>query len=85
MSFNVRGFIYVEMIRDGGSFALKFESSDANQYMLFTKIFRTGTLLSLVGIAFGFSGAWRPTSLRWHAPMSGIATLAFWFMAATGE
>lgn len=38
MSFNVRGFIHVEMIRDGGSFALKFESSDANQYMLFTKI-----------------------------------------------
>jgi len=38
MSFNVRKFIRVEMIRDGGSFALKFESSDANQYILFTRI-----------------------------------------------
>jgi hypothetical protein len=52
---------------------------------LLLRIFRTGTLLSLAGVAFGCSGAWRPTSLRWHAPISGIATLAFWFMAATGE
>jgi len=52
---------------------------------LLLRIFRTGTLLSLAGIAFGVSGAWRATSLRWHAPISGIATLAFWFMAATAE
>jgi hypothetical protein len=41
---------------------------------LLLRIFRTGTLLSLAGIAFGIGGAWRPTSLRWHAPASGIAT-----------
>ena len=35
---NVRKFIWVEMIRDGGSFALKFEGNDANQYILFTRI-----------------------------------------------
>lgn len=38
MLLNVRKFIHVEMIRDGGSFALKFENSEANQYLLFTKI-----------------------------------------------
>lgn len=52
---------------------------------LLLRIFRTGTSLSLGGIAFGVSGAWRATSLRWHAPISGVATFAFWFMAATGE
>src|SRR5277367_3429281 len=35
---DVRRFISVEMIRDGGSFAAKFEGSDAKQYILFTKI-----------------------------------------------
>src|ERR1035438_2404128 len=35
---DVRSFISVEMIRDGGSFAATFESSDANRYILFTKI-----------------------------------------------
>jgi hypothetical protein len=38
MLFNVRKFIWVEMIRDGGSFALRFESSDTSQYILFTRI-----------------------------------------------
>ena len=35
---DVRRFINVEMIRDGGSFAAKFESSEGNQYILFTKV-----------------------------------------------
>jgi hypothetical protein len=38
MLLKVRKFIHVEMIRDGGSFALKFENGDANQYILFTRI-----------------------------------------------
>jgi hypothetical protein len=38
MLLNVRKFIHVEMVRDGGSFALKFENGDANQYILFTRI-----------------------------------------------
>ena len=38
MLLNVRKFICVEMIRDGGSFALKFENGDGNRYILFTKI-----------------------------------------------
>ena len=35
---DVGRFISVEMIRDGGSFALKFEDRDGNQYILFTQI-----------------------------------------------
>src|SRR5215472_18003867 len=38
MLLDVHKFICVEMMRDGGSFALKFESCDGNQYVLFTKI-----------------------------------------------
>lgn len=34
----VRNFTSIEMIRDGGSFALKFEGHGGNQYVLFTKI-----------------------------------------------
>ena len=35
---DVHKFISIEMIRDGGSFAFKFEDSEGNQYILFTKI-----------------------------------------------
>jgi len=52
---------------------------------LLFRIFRIGTLLSVGGIAFGVFGAGRASSLRWHAPISGVATLAFWFIAASGE
>ena len=38
MSLIVRKFISVEMIRDGGSFALEFENCDGNRYVLFVKI-----------------------------------------------
>jgi hypothetical protein len=52
---------------------------------LLLRIFRGGTLLSLSGIVFGISGVWRWSSLRWYAPVSGVATLAFWILAAVGE
>jgi hypothetical protein len=52
---------------------------------LLLRIFRWGVLLSLCGIVFGISGVWRPSSLRWHAPVSGLGMLAFWIMAASGE
>ena len=35
---DVLKFTSIEMIRDGGSFALKFEGREGNQYILFTKI-----------------------------------------------
>ena len=49
------------------------------------RIYRWGFLLSLGGIVFGISGMWRQSSLRWHAPVSGLTTLAFWIVAAAGE
>ena len=52
---------------------------------LLPKAFRAGALLSLGGILFGIGGIWRASSLRWHAPVSGIATLAFWIIGAVGE
>jgi hypothetical protein len=52
---------------------------------LLLRIFRWGVLLSLCGIVFGIGGAWRPSPLRWHSPVSGLGMLAFWIMAASGE
>ena len=52
---------------------------------LLMKIYGWGFLLSLGGIILGTGGAWRPTSLRWHTPISGACMLAFWIMMASGE
>ena|SRR5450756_338670 len=52
---------------------------------LLLRIFRAGFLLSLSGILIGVAGMWRPSSLRWHAPLCGVATAAFWVLAAEGE
>lgn len=52
---------------------------------LLLRIFRWGGLLSLAGLLFGIGGAWRPSALRWHAPLCGLGMLAFWFIAASGE
>jgi hypothetical protein len=49
------------------------------------RFFRWGSLLSATGIVFGLIGVWRPSSLRWHAPICGGGTLIFWVMAALGE
>jgi hypothetical protein len=49
------------------------------------RIFRWGLLLSLAGILCGIGGVWRRNTLRWYAPISGLGTLAFWIMAASGE
>ena len=38
MLLGVRKFIDIEMIRDGGSFALDFETGEGNRYILFIKI-----------------------------------------------
>lgn len=46
------------------------------------RIYRTGALLSLGALLLGIAGAWRNNSLRWHAPVSGIGSLAFWIIAA---
>src|SRR4029077_5467314 len=35
---DVSKFVSIEMVRDGGSFAFKFQGREGNQYILFTKI-----------------------------------------------
>ena len=52
---------------------------------LLLRIYRWGGLLSVSGIAFGISGIWRPSPLRWHAPACAVGTLLFWFASAMGE
>jgi hypothetical protein len=52
---------------------------------LLMRIFGIGALLSLGGLALGISGIGRTSSLRWHAPVSAVATVAFWVVAAVGE
>jgi hypothetical protein len=52
---------------------------------LLMRILGVGGLLSLGGLILGVGGVWRTNSLRWHASISAIATLAFWIAAAIGE
>lgn len=49
------------------------------------KIMAVGGLVSVGSLTFSLAGIWRASSLRWHAPVSAIATLAFWLAAAAGE
>jgi hypothetical protein len=44
---------------------------------LFMKIFRSGELISRIGIISGILGVWRLSALRWHAPACAIGTLMF--------
>src|SRR5882757_9860563 len=52
---------------------------------LLIRIYRAGFRLSVGGIIIGMLGIWRPSSLRWYGPTSGVSTLAFWMLAATSE
>jgi|SRR5438552_473503 len=52
---------------------------------LLMKIMGVGGLLSLGSLILALGGSWRANSLRWHAPVSAIATLAFWLAAVAGE
>jgi hypothetical protein len=44
-----------------------------------------GTMLSLAGMLFAVGGAWRKSSIRWHALICTFGTLSFWILAAAGE
>src|SRR5882724_3164938 len=39
------------------------------------KIYRWGALLSVAAMVFAIVGLWRPSSLRWHAPICAVGTL----------
>jgi hypothetical protein len=49
------------------------------------RLYRTGALLSLLGIVLGVVGVCRPGPLRWHAPACAMGTMIFWLVAASGE
>lgn len=49
------------------------------------RIYRWGALLSVAGMVFAITGLWRPSPLRWHAPVCAVGTLALWLAAAAGE
>jgi hypothetical protein len=49
------------------------------------KIMGVGALLSFGGFVLAIGGIWRANSLRWHAPVSSVATFAFWLLAAALE
>ena len=42
------------------------------------RMFGSGIWISFAGILFGVTGASWQSSLRWHAPVCGLGTLAFW-------
>jgi hypothetical protein len=49
------------------------------------RIYRLGVILSLAAMAFAIVGLWRPSPLRWHAPLCAVGTLVFWLAAAGSE
>ena len=52
---------------------------------LLLRIMAVGVVLSLGGFVLGISGVWKVSSLRWHTPVSALAMLAFWLLAASRE
>ena len=52
----------------------------ASFYPLLWNMSRCGVLTSFAGILFSVLGVWRQSSLRWHAPVCALGTLAFWRM-----
>jgi hypothetical protein len=49
------------------------------------RIYAWGLLIALCGLLFGIGGLVRSNRLRWHAPLSAIAMLAFWIGVAEAE
>lgn len=49
-------------------------------YPLLFNMSRCGVLIAVAGILFSVSGVCRQSSLRWHAPVCALGTLAFWWM-----
>src|SRR6266404_5687889 len=47
------------------------------------KIYAYGMLLSLAAFMIALGGLWRPSSVRWHAPLCAVGMLTFWVMAAS--
>jgi len=52
---------------------------------LLLKIMGVGFVFSFCSLVFGLSGIWKASSLRWHTPVSAVAMIAFWLLAASME
>ena len=48
-------------------------------------IYMIGLLLSLGGLVIALCGVWKPSALRWHAPILSLGMLFLWFVWAAGE
>ena len=49
------------------------------------KIYGTGSLLSIAGIALAVAGTGHKNPVRWLAPVCAFGTLVFWLLAMTSE
>jgi hypothetical protein len=49
------------------------------------KIYGCGMLLSLAAFVIALGGVWRPSPVRWHAPLVALGMLTFWVRAASSE
>jgi hypothetical protein len=49
------------------------------------RIYRCGTLLSLIALAVSIPGMWRANLLRWQAPGLSLVMLLLWALWASGE
>lgn len=56
-------------------------AGDSQNYELGARCIAIGASLSAIGIISALGGIWRRNQLRWHAPVSAIATLGFWLLA----
>jgi small-conductance mechanosensitive channel len=63
-------------------FVAGFDTYDSTLMM---KIYKYGALLSAAGMILAIIGIWRRGPLRWYAPICGLGTFVFWFVAATFE
>ena len=49
------------------------------------RIYRWGSLLSLTGFTFAVVGLWKPSPLRWFAPVCTLGSLVYWIGMAAAE
>jgi len=49
------------------------------------RFYAWGTLISLFALVLALTGAWRRSTLRWHALFCSFGTLVYWFALAEAE
>jgi hypothetical protein len=81
------GFALATASASLGAVAVAYAQVHAFRYYdpILMRIFRAGFLLSTGASVLAISGVWRPSALRWHSLVCGVATAAFWLAAAAME